>query len=104
MFLIHRKSTQKKGKRKRRKESPTVKLVLENEECLRLKIDKKLVEEFKLAGRSDFPKSLMSYVGDRDELLEEVFTILSKEDIKGLLPDILKVCLVPACVRVHFCV
>lgn len=37
------------------------------------------------------PKSLTHYVGDRHQLLDQVFTILSESDVKGMLPDILKV-------------
>ncbi len=37
------------------------------------------------------PKSLTHYVDDRAQLLDQVFTILSPSDVRGMLPDILKV-------------
>jgi hypothetical protein len=79
-----------RGKRKRSKNSSPVNLVLGDEQCLKLKIDKKLLEEFKLAGRTEFPNSLLSYVDNHDGLLDEIFSIFTKDDIKGLLPDTLK--------------
>ena len=36
------------------------------------------------------PKSLKHYVEDRHQLLDQVFTILSESDVRGMLPDILK--------------
>ena len=38
------------------------------------------------------PKNLEHYIEDSTQLLDQVFTILSPDDIKGMLPDILKVC------------
>lgn len=43
------------------------------------------------AGQIQLPKSLEHYKQDRWQLLDQVFTILSEEDIKSMLPDILKV-------------
>lgn len=43
------------------------------------------------SGKIRVPKSLVHYVDDRAQLLDQVFTILSPSDIKGMLPDILKV-------------
>ena len=43
------------------------------------------------SGAIQEPKSLTHYQNDRAKLLDQVFTILSSEDIKGMLPDILKV-------------
>lgn len=36
------------------------------------------------------PKNLEHYIEDSTQLLDQVFTILSPDDIKGMLPDILK--------------
>ena len=43
------------------------------------------------SGRIRVPKSLVHYVDDRAQLLDQIFTILSPSDVKGMLPDILKV-------------
>ena len=43
------------------------------------------------SGRLHVPKSLVHYVDDRAQLLDQIFTILSPSDVKGMLPDILKV-------------
>ena len=43
------------------------------------------------SGAVRLPKSLIHYEDDRAQLLDQVFTILSPYDIKGMLPDILKV-------------
>ena len=47
--------------------------------------------ELVTSGAVRVPKSLVEYVDDRVQLLDQVFTILSPTDIKGMLPDILKV-------------
>jgi len=44
------------------------------------------------SGTVHIPKSLVHYVEDRVQLLDQIFTILSPSDVKGMLPDILKVC------------
>lgn len=44
------------------------------------------------SGQIQIPKSLVHYQGDRVQLLDQVFTILSPDDVEGMLPDILKVC------------
>ena len=44
-----------------------------------------------IAGEVKVPQSLSHYVEDRAQLLDQVFTILSETDIRGMLPDILKV-------------
>ena len=43
------------------------------------------------SGQVQVPRSLSHYQQDRVQLLDQVFTILSPKDIKGMLPDILKV-------------
>ena len=43
------------------------------------------------AGQIQLPKSLSHYQQDKLQLLDQVFTILSEDDVKGMLPDILKV-------------
>lgn len=43
-----------------------------------------------ISGEVNVPKSLTHYVGDFHLLLDQVFTILSESDVKGMLPDILK--------------
>lgn len=43
------------------------------------------------SGAIQIPKSLTFYLKDRAQLLDQVFTILSPDDVKGKLPDILKV-------------
>lgn len=43
-----------------------------------------------IAGEVEVPKSLTHYVSDRNQLLDQVFTILSEGDVRGMLPDILK--------------
>ena len=52
------------------------------------------------SGTIHVPKSLVHYMEDRVQLLDQIFTILSPSDVKGMLPDILKVCLQTAC---HVC-
>jgi hypothetical protein len=44
------------------------------------------------SGQVQVPRSLVDYQEDRFQLLDQVFTILSPDDVKGMLPDILKVC------------
>ena len=43
-----------------------------------------------ISGEVKVPKTLLHYAEDRDQLLEQVFTILSENDVRGMLPDILK--------------
>ena len=43
------------------------------------------------SGAVRVPQSLQHYVGDRTQLLDQVFTILSPGDVTGMLPDVLKV-------------
>lgn len=43
------------------------------------------------SGQVQVPRSLVEYQKDRFQLLDQVFTILSADDVKGMLPDILKV-------------
>ena len=44
-----------------------------------------------ISGEIKVPQTLGHFVEDRVQLLDQVFTILSEDDIKGMLPDILKV-------------
>ena len=46
------------------------------------------------SGKLKVPKSLLHYIDDHGTLLEQLFTILTQEDIKGMAPDTLKVCYV----------
>ena len=43
------------------------------------------------SGKLDIPRSLVEYVDDHASLIDQIFTILTIEDIEGMLPDILKV-------------
>ena len=43
-----------------------------------------------ISGEVQVPKTLGHYVEEREELLDQVFTVLSENDIRGMLPDILK--------------
>ena len=44
-----------------------------------------------ISGEVKVPKTLGHYyVEDRVQLLDQVFTILSEDDVRGMLPDILK--------------
>ena len=43
------------------------------------------------AGSLSMPRGLDAYFDDRPSLLDQLFTILTQDDIQGLLPDILKV-------------
>lgn len=43
------------------------------------------------SGQVQLPKSLVHYQKDKVQLLDQMFTILSPDDVKGMLPDILKV-------------
>ena len=43
------------------------------------------------SGQVQVPRSLVHYQNDKVQLLDQVFTILSPDDVKGMLPDILKV-------------
>ena len=43
------------------------------------------------SGTVRVPQSLRQYVADRTQLLDQVFTILSPDDVSGMLPDVLKV-------------
>ena len=62
------------------------------EETNRLKVRSisELAELVK-SGQVQVPKSLVHYQQNRLQLLDQVFTILSPKDVKGMLPDILKV-------------
>lgn len=44
------------------------------------------------SGQVQVPKGLDHYKKDRMQLLDQIFTILPPEDIKSMIPDILKVC------------
>lgn len=44
-----------------------------------------------MSGEIKVPKCLGHYVEDSTQLLDQVFTILPESDVKGMLPDILKV-------------
>lgn len=44
------------------------------------------------SGQVQIPRSLVEYQSDKLQLLDQVFAILSPDDVKGMLPDILKVC------------
>ena len=44
-----------------------------------------------ISGEVSVPRSLSHYAEDRVQLLDQVFTILSESDVRGMLPDILKV-------------
>ena len=43
------------------------------------------------SGKLDLPCSLIEYIDDHTSLIDQIFTILTLEDIEGMLPDILKV-------------
>ena len=43
-----------------------------------------------ISGEVKVPKGLRHYAEDRAQLLDQVFTILSESDVRGVLPDILK--------------
>lgn len=43
------------------------------------------------SGKLSVPKSLLHYVDDHSLLLEQLFAILTLEDIEGMLPCVLKV-------------
>ena len=43
------------------------------------------------SGKVKIPQSLESYADDKMVLLDQLFTILTPNDIRGMLPDILKV-------------
>ena len=43
-----------------------------------------------ISGEVKVPKTLRHYMEDRVQLLDQVFTILSEDDVRGMLPDILK--------------
>ena len=42
-------------------------------------------------GKLKIPSSLVEYIDDHTSLIDQIFTILTIEDIEGMLPDILKV-------------
>ena len=42
-------------------------------------------------GQVQVPKSLSHYMSDRVQLLDQVFTILSQDDVKDMIPASLKV-------------
>lgn len=62
----------------------------ESEDRLKVRSISELAELVK-SGQVQVPRSLHQYQSDRVQLLDQVFTILSPKDIKGMLPDILKV-------------
>lgn len=45
------------------------------------------------SGKVSVPQSLAKYTEERLLLLDQLFTILTPDDIRGMLPDILKVCI-----------
>ena len=94
-----RKSTHKEKKRKKSRPSPGVDVEKGDGEVIKLKVEHGLLEELQLTSISTFPKPLGEYTEDRSKLLDEVFAVMSRDDIEGMLPDILKVC-----VTVHMCV
>ena len=65
----------------------------ENERSNSSSHHKNLMQLAKLvqAGSLSMPRGLDAYFDDRPSLLDQLFTILTQEDIQGLLPDILKV-------------
>ena len=69
----------KKQKKDKDKEKRKVRSITELAELVR-------------TGQVQLPKNLSHYQQDRWQLLDQVFTILSEDDVKGMLPDILKVC------------
>ena len=42
-------------------------------------------------GKLEVPLGLTNYVTDHTSLIDQIFTILTGDDIEGMLPDILKV-------------
>ena len=42
-------------------------------------------------GKLEVPLSLTNYITDHTSLIDQIFTILTGDDIEGMLPDILKV-------------
>lgn len=43
------------------------------------------------SGKVNVPQSLVNYTEERLVLLDQLFTILTPDDVRGMLPDILKV-------------
>ena len=43
------------------------------------------------SGKVNVPQSLVNYTEERLLLLDQLFTILTPDDVRGMLPDILKV-------------
>ena len=80
-FLYYRSSSQ--SKRSKSKSKKDIKASLKTVSELA-----KLVT----SGAVQVPKSLVNYTTDKALLLDQVFTILSPNDVNGMLPDILKVC------------
>lgn len=80
----------KSKKKKKHKERDRT----ETKETDRLKVRSisELAELVK-SGQVQVPRSLLHYQQDKVQLLDQVFTILSPKDVKGMLPDILKVIL-----------
>ena len=89
LTLSFRKSTHKEKKRK--KSRPSVDVVEGDGEVIKLKVEHGLLKELQITSISTFPKPLREYIDDRSKLLDEVFTVLSRDDIECMLPDILKV-------------
>ena len=85
LLINARHITRHPGKRKKSKGK-------EKDGSFRLKVQSisELAELVK-SGQVQVPRSLVEYQKDRFQLLDQVFTILSADDVKGMLPDILKV-------------
>lgn len=102
MVNSSRKSTHKEKKRKKSRPSPGVDVEKGDGEVIKLKVEHGLLEELQLTSITTFPKPLREFIEDRSKLLDEVFTVLSRDDIEGMLPDILKVC-VTVCMCANLC-
>lgn len=98
-FISSRKSTHKEKKKRKSRASPDVDVVEGDGEVIKLKVEHSLLQELQLATSiSTFPKPLREFIEDRNKLLDEVFTVLSRHDVEGMLPDILKV--LPLCTAI----
>lgn len=53
------------------------------------------------SGKVKVPQSLVNYIDDRTLLLDQLFTILTPDDIRGMLPDTLKVCHLCMCIYIY---
>ena len=86
MIILHSRHHVKKGKKKKGKERESSK------KGSRLKVQSIMeLAELVKSGQVRVPKSLMHYHQDRVQLFDQVFTILSPEDVKQMIPNILKV-------------